>query len=252
MKKLILSLAVAAAALAAQAEDITVSAAASLADAFTEIAKSFEALHPDDKVHLNFAGSGALLQQLQKGAPADVFASADQKRMNSATESGLLTDGSRRDFAQNTLVVIVPAANDHNYKTLADFVTSPDIKRIVIANPDSVPVGAYSKKALEAAGLWDKIGSKNIPSENVRQSLDYVARGEVDGGFVYQTDAAIMPEKVRVVLDVPLDKPLTYPIAVLKNSAAPKTAQAFVDYVNGAEGHKILAKYGFRAPEAAK
>ncbi|MBV7434909.1 molybdate ABC transporter substrate-binding protein [Cardiobacteriaceae bacterium TAE3-ERU3] len=234
---------------AAHATDITVSAAASLTDAFNDIAQAYQAEHPEDTVHLNFAGSGALLQQLLNGAPADVFASADQLRMDKAAEAGLLIDDSRRNFAANHLVAIVPSSDDSSYDNLANFVNASNIKRIAIANPEHVPAGRYSKNALEAAGLWASIADKNIPAQNVRQALDYVARGEVDGGFVYQTDAALMPEKVRVVLNIPLDEPLTYPIAALNSGNAAEGAQAFINFVTGDAGQAILANYGF-APAA--
>ena len=244
-RKALFSIVLALAASAAQATDITVSAAASLTDAFNDIAQAYQTEHPDDTIHLNFAGSGALLQQLLNGAPADVFASADQLRMDKAAEAGLLIDGSRQDFAANNLVAIVPANDNNSYDSLANFVNADNIKRIAIANPEHVPAGRYSKNALEAAGLWANIGDKNIPAQNVRQALDYVARGEVDGGFVYQTDAALMPDKVRTVLNIPLDEPLTYPIAALNAGNAPDGAQSFIDYVTGDAGQAILARYGF-------
>lgn len=234
---------------ATYAAEITVSAAASLTDAFTDIAQAYQAEHPGDTVHLNFAGSGALLQQLLNGAPVDVFASADQLRMDKAAEAGLLIGGSRHNFATNSLVAIVPSSDRNNYDNLENFINADNIKRIAIANPEHVPAGRYSKNALEAAGLWAHISNKNTPTQNVRQALDYVARGEVDGGFVYQTDAALMPEKVRIVLSIALDEPLTYPIAVLNTSNAADAAQSFINFVTSNVGQAILADYGF-APTA--
>lgn len=232
----------------ATAADLTVSAAASLTNAFTEIGQAYEQQHPDSHIHFNFAGSGALLQQILNGAPVDVFASADQLRMDKADQAGLIAPDSRQDFAQNTLVVIAPKDNAHPYQNLSDIIHAPTIQRIAIANTESVPAGRYTKTALEAAKLWQDVGAKNIPTENVRQALDYVARKEADIGFVYRTDAAIMPEKVSVVLDVPLDIPLTYPIAAIKDSAQLEEAKNFIRFVTHGDGQAILHKYGFLSP----
>ncbi|MDO4777286.1 MAG: molybdate ABC transporter substrate-binding protein [Cardiobacteriaceae bacterium] len=247
MKKTSLAMLFALSSLAAGAAEITVSAAASLTDAFTDIAKAYEKQYPDAKINLNFAGSGALLQQIVNGAPADVFASADTVTMDKARD--FVAPDSRVNFAENRLVVIVPKDSAWAGKELAALVDDAAVQRIAIANVESVPVGRYSKSALDKAGLWDKLGDKNLPTQNVRQSLDYVARGEADAGFVYATDAAIMPEKVKVVFEVALEQPLVYPIAVLKNSQAADEAKRFVGFVRGEEGQKVLQGYGFIAPK---
>ena len=119
---------------------------------------------------------------------------------------------------------------------------------MAIANPASVPVGRYSEGALKKANLWDAVQPKAIGTQNVRQSLDYVARGEVDAGFVYATDAAIMKDKVHVVLDVPLDAPVLYPIATIKGSSNAAEAKRFVSYLQTAPAQAILAKYGYKKP----
>ena len=241
MRKILLSLLLASG--LATAGDITVSAAASLTDAFNDIVKRYEGQHPDAKIKVNYAGSGALLQQIRHGAPVDVFASADRATMDKAAD--LIDPASRKDFAANKLVVIVPAAKEWQGKDVAALINDKKLKRFAIAQPDSVPVGRYTQKALEKAGLWNRLGDRHIPTQNVRQSLDYVARGEVDAGFVYATDAALRSDKVKVVLEVSLDEPLHYPIAVLKASKDGKEAQRFVDFVLSEEGQKILKNYGF-------
>lgn len=129
------------------AAEVTVSAASSLTNAFKDIAANFEAAHPEHKVLLNFAGSGELLQQISKGAPVDVFASADQETMDKAQAQGLLTNASRRDFVHNTLVVITPANSSLKLTQLSDLQRT-DLQRLAVSNPDSVPVGRYSKQAL--------------------------------------------------------------------------------------------------------
>lgn len=233
--------------LQAVAAELTVSAAASLTNAFRELAPLYEAKHPDTKVQLNFAGSGALLQQIAKGAPVDVFASADQITMNQAQEQGLIKADQRSDFVSNSLVVIVPVQSSATPASLKDM-TKPAYERIAIGLPASVPVGRYTKAVLEKAGLWAAIEPKMIGAQNVRQALDYVARGEVDAGFVYATDAAIMPDKVKVAFTAPTEAPILYPIAPVASGANPDAAKRFVDFVHTDEAQAVLAKYGFGKP----
>ena len=200
------------------AAELTVSAAASLTNAFRELSPLFEAKFPDTKVQLNFGASGALLQQIAKGAPVDVFASADQESMDQAQAQALVKASDRRSFVSNSLVVIVPAAGSIVPKSLSDL-AQPVYKRVAIGLPASVPAGRYTKASLEKARLWSAIEPKMIGAQNVRQALDYVARGEVDAGFVYATDAALMPDKVKVALSVPTPTPILYPIAPVATSA---------------------------------
>lgn len=229
----------------ALAADLTVSAAASLTNAFRELAPMYEAKHPDTKVQLNFAGSGALLQQIAKGAPVDVFASADQVTMDRAQEQGLIDANQRHDFVSNSLVVIVPTESKLAPASLQDVAK---LERIAIGLPASVPVGRYTQGVLEKAQLWEAIEPRMIGSQNVRQALDYVARGEVDAGFVYATDAAIMPDKVKVAFTAPTESPILYPIAPVVKGPNPNAAKSFVDFVQTDEAQAVLAKYGFGKP----
>lgn len=231
----------------AQAEEITVSAAASLTNAFKEVAQRYEAEYPDAKVRLNFGASGALLQQIAKGAPVDVFASADQETMDQAQQKGLVAAATRRDFVANTLVAILPFDSTLHIGRLTDL-TQSGVNRIAIGNPASVPVGRYTQHALEAARLWGVVSDKAIQAQNVRQALDYVARGEVDVGFVYATDAAIMKDKVKVAMTVPLDVAIRYPIARTTDSAQAAEADRFLAFVHSPSGQAILAGYGFQKP----
>ncbi len=235
------------AALSAQAAELTVSAAASLTNALRELAPSFEAANPGHKLQFNFGASGALLQQIAKGAPVDVFASADQKRMDEAQAQGLIKTDLRRDFVSNTLVVIVPTSAKQLPATL-DALGGPGYARIAIGLPASVPVGSYTQGVLEAAGLWAAIQPKMIGASNVRQALDYVARAEVDAGFVYATDAALMADKVRVALQVPTRERILYPVAPIAASAQPVLAQRFVEFLLSAPAQAVLARYGFGRP----
>lgn len=240
-------LVVAALAVAAQgswAETITVSAAASLKDAFTELAQKYEANNPQDKVQLNFGGSGALFQQIEKGAPVDVFASADEKTMDKAEQAKLVLEGTRQTFVTNTLVLIRPAKGQAQLDSL-QALQDKAVARIAIGNPESVPVGRYTKAALEAAQQWDALQPKLILAQNVRQALDYVARAEVDAGFVYGTDAALMKDKVKVAYVVPVEKTVSYPIAVMKTGAQEAAAKRFVALVTSPIGQGVLKSYGF-------
>jgi molybdate transport system substrate-binding protein len=231
----------------ASATEITVSAAASLTNAFKEIGAAYELEHAGDKVLFNFAASDPLVQQISKGAPVDVFASADQDAMDKADNLKLLAPGSRKNFASNSLVLIAPQHGKVPVKALAD-VTNASVARITIGNPASVPVGRYTKAALENAKLWSAVEPKLILGASVRQCLDYVARGEVDAGFVYATDAAIVKDKVSIVATVATETPVTYPIAVIAHGPQAASGKKFADYVQSPAGQAVLAKYGFGRP----
>jgi molybdate transport system substrate-binding protein len=234
-------------AMGAHAADLTVSAAASLTNAFRDLGPMFESANPGTRVQLNFGASGALLQQIAKGAPVDVFASADQETMDQAQAQHLIHPGTRHDFVSNALVVVVPNDSGNAPKSVNDL-AHPAYKRIAIGLPASVPVGRYTKGVLEAAQLWTAIEPKMVGADSVRQALDYVARGEVDAGFVYATDAAIMPGKVKVALAVPTARPIRYPAAVIAGSGNAPVAARFVEFLNGAQAQAVLAKYGFGKP----
>ena len=233
--------------LTAHAADLTVSAASSLTNALRDIGPAFEAQNPGTKVVFNFGASDALLAQIAKGAPADVFASADPQAMDRADAQQLLAPGSRRNFVGNALVMITPADSAPLVKTPADL-RKPEVKRVAIGNPASVPVGRYTKAALLTAGLWAAVEPKAVFAQNVRQALDYVARGEVDAGFVYATDAAIMKDKVRVVSNVPTGAAITYPIAALAGAPNPAAARKFLDYLLTPAAQAMLARHGFTRP----
>lgn len=233
----------------ASAAEITVAAAASLTNAFREIGTAFEAAHPGTQAHFNFAASGPLLQQIAQGAPVDVFASADAETMDQAERRGLVRSGSRVDFAANALVVIVPRDGAVPPKVLADLL-APAIRHVAIGVPASVPVGRYARAALEKAELWAPIEAKMIGAQSVRQALDYVARGEVEAGFVYATDAALMPERVRVAFAVPTEMPVRYPIAVVAASRHADEARQFAAYVLSAPAQATLRKHGFARPSS--
>lgn len=227
------------------AAELTVSAAASLTDAFKEIGRAFEVQHPDTEVRFNFGASDALVQQLAAGAPIDLLATADQDSMDKAAAQKLIEPATRTNFARNTLVAIVPADREVVPQGLPDL-ERDDIPRIALGSPASVPAGRYARDALERAGRWSAIEAKAIYTQNVRQALDYVARAEVDVAFVYATDAAIRKDQVRAAFPVATEVPITYPIAVVAGKSA--EARRFLDYVLSPPGQAILARYGFLPP----
>ena len=226
-------------------ETITVSAAASLTNAFNDIASQFEKENPGKNVSLNFGSSGSLRMQIEGGAPVDVFASADENQMNILANKSIILNNSREDFVRNSLVLIVPAKSTLNISRIQDL-TDPKVQKIGIGNPDTVPVGKYTQLALTEAGLWSQLKNKMVLAEDVRQVLTYVERGEVDAGFVYITDAKVAePGTIKVVTNVSVSTPVKYPIAVVSSSKHKETSQKFLDFVTGEEGKTILKKYGF-------
>ncbi len=228
-------------------QEIIVSAAASLTNAFQDMGKKFESANPGIKVIFNFAASGALLQQIDKGAPVDVFASADQQTMDQAAEKKLILAESRKDFVSNEIVLTVPRDSKISIKALKDL-TAKEVGKISLGNPETVPAGRYAKEALTNEGLWDALQPKFIFGDSVRQVLDYVSRGEVDAGFVFSTDAAVAKDKVQIAMEVKNHKPIRYPIAVVADTKNKPSAQGFVDFVLGKEGQAILSQYGFKGP----
>ena len=238
---------VVAACVAAHAADLTVSAAASLSNAFRELGPVFEAQNPGTKVVFNFAASDALLAQIAKGAPADVFAAADQDSMDRADAQKLLASGSRRNFVSNSLVLITPADGRLTLTSLADL-QKAEVKRITLGTPSGVPAGRYAKGALDAAALWAAVEPKAVYAQNVRQSLDYVARGEVEAGFVYATDASTRKDKVKVAFTVPTGTTISYPAAAIAGSPNTDAARRFVDFLITPAAQTVLARHGFGKP----
>lgn len=231
----------------AQAADLVISAASSLTNAFKDLGSAFEQHNPGVKVINNFGASDILMQQIVRGAPADVFASADQTAMDKAVAEKAVQGATRQNFAANQIVLIVPHDSTLALSALKDL-TQSSVKRVALGNPASVPFGRYTQTALEQAGLWQAVLAKGVLAQNVRQSLDYVARGEVEAGFVFATDAAIMPDKVKVAMRIPSEQPATYPIAVTTNTTQTALAKKYIAFVQSLEGQATLARYGFLKP----
>ena len=226
--------------------EITVSAAISLKNAFEEIGEVFKEKNPGAKLTFNFGGSGDLARQIEAGAPVDVFASAAQKDMEDIARKGLLLPDSRKDFAQNAVVLIKPVRSTIGLSSMKDLLKG-EVKRIAVGNPKTVPAGRYAEEALRYFHLWDRLKDKLVFGENVRQALDYVARDEADAGLVYSTDAAVRSQDVKTVEKLPAEShsPVVYPIGVIKATRVEPLARAFVDSVVSPGGQKILSQYGF-------
>jgi molybdate transport system substrate-binding protein len=238
------------AAMAASAE-LIVSAAISMKDALEAIGERFTAREPGTRVRFNLGASGTLARQIEAGAPADVFVAAALGPMDDLERAGLLERGSRRTFARNVLVVVVPADGAVRLERAEDLVDAR-VRRIAIGNPRTVPAGQYAEASLRAVGLLDRVREKLVFGENVRQVLDYVARGEVEAGWVYATDAATDRRRVREAFRPPgaTYPPILYPAAVLRDTREPRLARAFVDLLAGPDGRAILTRFGFLAPDA--
>ena len=228
-------------------QELIVSAAASLTNAFGEIGKKFEAANPGVRAVLNFAASGNLLQQIANGAPVDVFASADEKTMDQAKEKNLILPDTRKDFARNELVLITPISSGIPIVTLKDL-NKKEVGKIALGNPDTVPAGRYAKEVLTNEGSWQELVPKFIFGDSVRQVLDYVSRAEVEAGFVFSTDAAVAKDRVKVALEAKNHKPIIYPIAVVSSTKKKDLAERFVSFVLDKESRAILSKYGFETP----
>jgi molybdate transport system substrate-binding protein len=219
--------------------ELTVFAAASLTAAFTELGERYTAANGGAKVTFNFAGSQALATQIQQGAPADVFASADLPNMDKVKD----LVGTPQNFASNRLAIVVEQGNPKGVEGLADL-ADPDLKVVLAA--EEVPAGKYAKQVLDQAGVSVTPVSRE---DNVKAVVTKVSLGEADAGIVYVTDVTAGGDKVEGV-DVPADQNVTatYPMATVKASEAPQAAQAFLDLVLSAEGQQVLKEYGFLPP----
>lgn len=234
---------------AAFAQELTLSVAISMKEAVEQVGRDFARSHPGVTLRSNFGSSGELQKQIEAGAPVDLFISAAERQMEALEKAGLIRPETRRAFARNMLTVIKPADSPLDLSKPAALL-DPRVKRVVIGNPKTVPVGQYSEQSLRALGLWERLQPKLVLAENVRQALEYVARGEVDAGFVYTTDVAIRGGRVREAFRPPEDtySPVIYPAAVLKDSRQPALAQAFLSALQSPEGQALLARLGFQPP----
>ncbi len=226
-------------------DQILVSAAISLKNAFEEIGRIYQA-RTGVAPGFNFGASGILQKQIEAGAPVDVFASAGAKEMDELQAKGLILKETRRDFAGNTLELIVPAGQKPLVASFSDL-SNPKLHRLAIGNPKTVPAGHYAEQTLRHLKIWDALQSRLILAEDVRQVLDYVMRGEVDAGIAYTTDVPISKGKVTVIARAPgsAHDPILYPITLIRDTRHRAAADRFIDVVFSTEAQRVLAKYGF-------
>jgi molybdate transport system substrate-binding protein len=230
------------------------SVAISMREAVQELGRGFATARPGVVLRYNLGSSGELQKQIEAGAPVDLFISAGARQMDELEAKGLIAAATRRVFARNVLTVIKPSYSPVDITKVSDL-TEPRVGRIVIGNPKTVPAGQYAEESLRALGLWERLQPKLVFAENVRQALDYVARGEVEAGFVYATDAATQKTGVREAFRPPEDtyRPVVYPAAVVAASKQPALARAFLDLLVSREGQAALSRHGFLpAPAGAR
>lgn len=241
---LILMLAACLTASSLRAAEIHVYAAASLTEALKEIATGYEK-QTGEKLIFNFASSSTLARQIGEGAPADLFFSADEAKLDGLEKKGLLLSGACKSLLSNTLVIIVPADSATGMQSAKDL-TGALIKKIAVGEPKSVPAGIYAKEYLEKLGLWRQLSGKIVPTENVRAALAAVESGNVEAGIVYKTDALIS-KKVKVAFEAPAAEgpKISYSLAVIKDSKVPVEAKKLAGFLASQSASAVFEKHGF-------
>ena len=224
--------------------ELSVFAAASLKEALTEIGAAYEK-GSGDKVVFNFGASSTLARQIEQGAPADLFFFADEAKVDALERKGLLLADSRRSLLTNTLVIVVTADATKAPKSAADL-AKPEIKKLALAEPATVPAGIYAREYLQKLGLWDAVKDKVVPTENVRGALAAVESGNVEAGIVYKTDALIS-KKVKVAVEISATEgpKISYPLAVVKDSKQPESAKKFAGHLASPAARGVFEKFGF-------
>ena len=225
--------------------ELIVSAAISLTDVLEEIRFVFEEAH-NVKLTFNLGGSGKLATQIQQGAPVDVFISANMNYMDTLEDENLILSPTREVIAGNKIVLITGKSSDIYYKSL-DEISADDINQIAIGNPESVPAGKYTEQILRNLDKWHELKSKIILAKDARQVLTYVETGNVDIGFVYESDA-LVSDKITVLAtaDTSLHNSILYPVAVLTSTKHEKEATSFVKFLNSHQAQAILTNNGLR------
>ena len=228
----------------APAATVRVFAAASLTDSLKEISAAYHR-QTGDKVVFNFGASSFLARQIEEGAPADLFFSADDAKMDLLEAKGLLAKDTRRSRLSNSLVIVATADSALKIASVADLGRA-EVKRVALADPKTVPAGIYAKAYLTKAKLWPFVSAKVVPTDNVRAALAAVESGNVDAGIVYKTDAAIS-KKVKIVCEISgNDGPvIQYPMALLKEAKEPEAAQKFLAHLGSDEAGRVFEKFGF-------
>jgi molybdate transport system substrate-binding protein len=230
----------------AAATTITVFAAASLREAMTHAERRYEAANPGVDVRTTFGGSGALQRQIERGAQADVFASAADRPMDALEQRGLVDSRSRRKLAGNELVLIVRTSAGGEVRGFDDL-GSNRVRWVAMGVPGTVPAGDYADEVLRTLGIRDAVNRKAVLGQDVRAVMASVAAGEADAGIVYHTDGLTAGDRVRMVATAPTGSrpPITYSIAVTTAARNAEAARGFVGFLLGVEGQQLLRARGF-------
>jgi molybdate transport system substrate-binding protein len=225
-----------------------VSVAVSLRPALAEAVDVWRGIRADVPVTLNSGASGVLVQQLRRGAPADLFIAASPIEIDGLIEEGLARQGTRRRLASNRLVIVVPrgAVPPDEIEGLL----AARFAIVALGNPKTAPLGRYTRQALRGAGLWPALEPRAVQAESARQSLDYVGRGEVDAGIVYATDARLGGARVLTGPELPaeLHEPIAYDGVVLAGARRAADAAALLDWLASESGREVFARHGFLPP----
>src|SRR5262245_37177024 len=226
------------------AATITVFAAASLTESLKEIAAGYEK-QSGDKVVFNLGASSLLARQIEEGAPADIFFSADEAKMDGLAKRGLVLTETRKSRLSNSLVIVVAAEKGAAISTPQDLATGK-LTRLALAETRTVPAGIYAKEYLQKQKLWEAVESRVVPTENVRAALAAVEAGNAEAGIVYKTDAAIS-KRVKVAYEVPAkDSPaISYPMAVVKDARQAEAAKKFLKHLESDQAGRVFEKFGF-------
>ena len=227
--------------------ELNISAAASLKEAMADLEAAYTSKNPEVSFVINYGSSGSLQQQIEQGAPCDLFISAGEKQMTALEEEGLLLDGTNKDLVQNSLVLIT--SNDSEISSI-DSLNSDAVSKIALGEPSSVPAGKYADETLTSLAIKDSLNNKLVFAKDVKEVLAWTASGNADAGFVYLSDA-LSSDGVKIVETISEEyhSPITYPVAIIKDSDDIDAAKAFEDFLFTDEAQEIFEKYGYKSVE---
>ena len=227
--------------------ELNISAAASLKEAIADLEAAYTSKNPEVSFVINYGSSGSLQQQIEQGAPCDLFISAGEKQMTALEEEGLLLDGTNKDLVKNSLVLIT--SNDSEISSI-DSLNSDAVSKIALGEPSSVPAGKYADETLTSLAIKDSLNNKLVFAKDVKEVLAWTASGNADAGFVYLSDA-LSSDGVKIVETISEEyhSPITYPVAIIKDSDDIDAAKAFEDFLFTDEAQEIFEKYGYKSVE---
>ena len=227
--------------------ELNISAAASLKEAMADLEAAYTSKNPEVSFVINYGSSGSLQQQIEQGAPCDLFISAGEKQMTALEEEGLLLDGTNKDLVKNSLVLVT--SNDSEISSI-DSLNSDAVSKIALGEPASVPAGKYADETLTSLAIKDSLNNKLVFAKDVKEVLAWTASGNADAGFVYLSDA-LSSDGVKIVETISEEyhSPITYPVAIIKDSDDIDAAKAFEDFLFTDEAQEIFEKYGYKSVE---